>query len=84
MSDPETLKILVDPDNLRALGEAPGLIEADFLDPNGFEPDVGEMGNVEGMEEGYDRWDGTGDDFDDYDGTHNQRSSNHKSSLNHP
>lgn len=67
MSDPETLKILVDPDNLRALGEAPGLIEADFLDPNGFEPDVGEMGNMEGMEEGYDRWDGTGDDFDDYD-----------------
>lgn len=43
MSDPETMKILTEPDNLRALGEAPDLIEADFQDPNWSAPDV-EMG----------------------------------------
>ena len=66
MSDPESMKVLVDPDNLRALGEAPGMIEADFLDPNGFEPDMDEMGNQEGMEDGYDAWDGEGDEYNDY------------------
>jgi len=40
MSDPETMKIMVDPDNLRALGEAPALIEADFADPSGFSADI--------------------------------------------
>lgn len=40
MQDPETMKILVDPDNLRALGEAPQMIELDFADPNGFVPDT--------------------------------------------
>jgi len=33
MEDPETMKILVDPDNLRALGETPDLIEMDFSNP---------------------------------------------------
>uniref|UniRef100_A0A7S1VSL0 Uncharacterized protein n=1 Tax=Grammatophora oceanica TaxID=210454 RepID=A0A7S1VSL0_9STRA len=32
MADPETMKILVDPENLRALGECPDLIEQDFAD----------------------------------------------------
>jgi len=64
MQDPETMKVLVDPDNLRALGECPELIEADFMDPDGFAPDDIEMG--EGMEGGYDTWDGTGGDFDDF------------------
>ena len=39
MQDPETMRILVDPDNLRALGEAPQMIELDFADPNGFIPE---------------------------------------------
>ncbi|CAJ1935168.1 unnamed protein product [Cylindrotheca closterium] len=66
MQDPETMKVLVDPDNLRALGECPELIEADFMDPDGFAPDDVEMQNMEGMEGGYDTWDGTGGDFDDF------------------
>jgi len=42
MQDPETMKILVDPDNLRALGEAPQMIELDFADPDpgSFTPDT--------------------------------------------
>lgn len=40
MGDPATLKIMVDPDNLRALAECPDLIEADFADPNWSPPDV--------------------------------------------
>ena len=39
MQDPETMRILVDPDNLRALAEAPQMIELDFADPNGFIPE---------------------------------------------
>lgn len=60
MSDPETMRVLTDPDNLRALGEAPSLIEADFADPNSFvvpDADVG-TGDVDG---GYDPFDGGGD-----------------------
>jgi hypothetical protein len=34
MSDPETMKVLTNPDNLRALADAPGLIEQDFSNPN--------------------------------------------------
>jgi hypothetical protein len=64
MQDPETMKILVDPDNLRALGEAPHLIELDFTDPNGFTPEVDfvdiEAGNLEGL----DLMDGNGGDLD--------------------
>lgn len=40
MSDPDTMRILVDPDNLRALAEAPDLIEQDFADPGGFVPEA--------------------------------------------
>lgn len=40
MSHPDTMRILVDPDNLRALGECPDLIEADFADPDWMPPDV--------------------------------------------
>ena len=54
MQDPETMKILVDPDNLRALGEAPHMIELDFNDPHGFQPQSDfvdlEMGEVEMVE----------------------------------
>lgn len=39
MTDPETMKVLTDPDNLRALGECSDLIQADFMDPDGFTPD---------------------------------------------
>jgi hypothetical protein len=39
MDNPDTMRILVDPDNLRALAEAPDLIEQDFLDPSGFVPE---------------------------------------------
>ena len=46
MNDPETMKILTDPDNLRALGEAPDLIEADFVDPD-WAPDDIETGGVD-------------------------------------
>jgi len=54
MQDPETMKILTDPDNLRALGEAPQMIELDFNDPHGFNPqsdfvDV-EAGELDGLE----------------------------------
>ena len=42
MSNPDTMRILVDPDNLRALAETPDLIEQDFADPNGFVPEVPE------------------------------------------
>ena len=42
MKDPETMKILVDPENLRALGECPDLIEADFADPDGFQYEIPE------------------------------------------
>jgi hypothetical protein len=38
MSNPETMRILIDPENLRALAEAPDLIEKDFADPTGFIP----------------------------------------------
>ena len=40
MNDPETMRILVDPDNLRALAECPDMIEADFADPDWMPPDV--------------------------------------------
>jgi hypothetical protein len=40
MNDPETMKILIEPDNLRALGECPDLIAADFSDPTWTPPDV--------------------------------------------
>jgi hypothetical protein len=39
MHDPETMRILVDPDNLRALAECPDLVEADFADPDWAPPD---------------------------------------------
>jgi hypothetical protein len=66
MSDPDTMRILTDPDNLRALGEAPDLIEADFIDPEGFAPtDIETGGAFEGIEGGYDGFDGGLDqDFD--------------------
>jgi hypothetical protein len=38
MSDPSTMRILVDPENLRALGDCPDLIEMDFADPS-WKPD---------------------------------------------
>lgn len=40
MKDPDTMRILVEPDNLRALGECPDLIEQDFADPDWTPPDV--------------------------------------------
>lgn len=39
MQDPETMRILIDPDNLRALAECPDLVEADFADPDWAPPD---------------------------------------------
>ena len=42
MSDPATFKILLDPDNLRALAECPDLIAADFADPDWMPPQVDE------------------------------------------
>jgi hypothetical protein len=42
MSDPSTIKILLDPDNLRALAECPDLIAADFADPDWMPPDIDE------------------------------------------
>jgi hypothetical protein len=36
MSDPDKMRIVGDPDNLRALATAPDLIEKDFADPGGF------------------------------------------------
>lgn len=49
MKDPETMRILVDPDNLRALGECPDLIEQDFANPDWTPPDV-ETGGTGGMD----------------------------------
>jgi hypothetical protein len=74
MQDPETMKILVDPDNLRALGEAPQMIELDFADPGGFTPETDfidiEMG-ADGDYDGsgaFDGGDGSGDfDYGDND-----------------
>lgn len=40
MNDPETMRILVDPDNLRALAECPDLIAADFASPDWAPPDI--------------------------------------------
>ncbi len=41
MSSSEMMKVLVDPSNLRALGECPSLIAQDFADPGGWTiPDV--------------------------------------------
>jgi hypothetical protein len=40
MNDPETFRIISIPDNLRALGDAPELIELDFLDPDGEQMDA--------------------------------------------
>jgi hypothetical protein len=40
MSDPETMRILVEPENLRALGDCPDMIEQDFSDPDWSPPDV--------------------------------------------
>ena len=40
MSEPETMRILVDPDNLRALGDCPDLVQQDFANPNWTPPDV--------------------------------------------
>lgn len=39
MAEPDTMRILVDPDNLRALGECPDLIEQDFSNPDWAAPD---------------------------------------------
>jgi hypothetical protein len=39
MNDPQTMKILVDPDNLRALADCPDLIDADFNDPDWSPPE---------------------------------------------
>jgi len=54
MQDPETMKILTDPDNLRALGEAPQMIQLDFADPHSFTPDADfldiEAGNLDGFD----------------------------------
>ena len=59
MSDPETMRVLTDPDNLRALGECPQLIEADFIDPDGFNPSDIEAGAMDGLgDSGYDNFDG--------------------------
>lgn len=59
MSDPETMRVLTDPDNLRALGECPQLIEADFIDPEGFMPSDIETGGLDGLgDTGYDAFDG--------------------------
>ena len=59
MSDPETMRVLTDPDNLRALGECPQLIEADFIDPDGFNPSDVEAGAMDGLgDSGYDNFDG--------------------------
>lgn len=65
MSDPETMKVLTDPDNLRALGECPDLIQADFVDPDGFvSPDI-ETGDFDGLDQnGYDMNNGDGNDVD--------------------
>lgn len=40
MSDPETMRIVVDPDNLRALSDCPDLVQQDFANPNWSPPDV--------------------------------------------
>lgn len=40
MKDPETMQILIDPDNLRALADCPDLIEQDFNDPNWTPPEI--------------------------------------------
>jgi len=60
MQDPETMKILTDPDNLRALGEAPQMIELDFSDPHGFSPEA-DFVDVEAGD-GYDL-EASGEDF---------------------
>lgn len=75
MQDPETMRILVDPDNLRALGEAPSLIEADFADPGGFIPESDfvdiETGGLDGYDVDFDmdpsEIDGGMDGLDSYD-----------------
>jgi len=41
MKDPETMKVLTNPDNLRALGDCPDLIEQDFMSPDFEPPDIG-------------------------------------------
>jgi hypothetical protein len=65
MSDPETMRVLTDPDNLRALGECPQLIEADFIDPDGFTPTDVETGGMEGLgDAGYDPFDGGDMEFE--------------------
>ena len=48
MNDPEHMKVLTNPDNLRALGECPDLIEQDFASPD-FSPPEG-MGDLEAPE----------------------------------
>ena len=40
MNDPDTMRVLVDSDNLRALSDCPDLIQEDFNDPNWTPPDV--------------------------------------------
>jgi hypothetical protein len=74
MSDPETMKILTDPDNLRALGEAPGLIESDFVDPDWQPPeDIETGGDGTGVSTGVDTYQegdldyGDGEDVEDAD-----------------
>ena len=60
MKEPETMKILTEPDNLRAFADAPELIEQDFANPDWSPPDVEEgqyndgyrLGDVEADDEG--------------------------------
>ena len=40
MKDPETMQILIEPDNLRTLADCPDLIEQDFNDPNWTPPEI--------------------------------------------
>ena len=52
------MRVLTDPDNLRALGEAPQLIEADFIDPDGFTATDVETGGFDAMEGAYEAFEG--------------------------
>ena len=56
MQDPDTMRILTEPDNLRALGDCPDLIEQDFANPDWTPDDIetgsGELRGIDTIEEG--------------------------------
>eukprot|EP00522_Entomoneis_paludosa_P012325 CAMPEP_0172454364 /NCGR_PEP_ID=MMETSP1065-20121228/11371_1 /TAXON_ID=265537 /ORGANISM="Amphiprora paludosa, Strain CCMP125" /LENGTH=656 /DNA_ID=CAMNT_0013206681 /DNA_START=26 /DNA_END=1996 /DNA_ORIENTATION=- len=64
MSDPDTVKIITEPDNLRALGDCPDLFQADMADPDWSPEFEGDIDTHENYDSGVAAADGLDVDVD--------------------